>query len=69
MCIAKLDYEVSIVGYKDFSAANTLTPLSIKFFPATYRWQDTPSGFLCGIQIVTERQFPIERKGGAGIVM
>lgn len=32
MCIAKLDYEVSIVGYKDFSTANILTSLSIKSF-------------------------------------
>ena len=32
MCIAKLDYEVSTVGYKDFTPANILTSLSVKFF-------------------------------------
>lgn len=32
MCIAKLDYEVSTVGYKDFSIANVLASLSIRFF-------------------------------------
>ena len=32
MCIAKLDYEVSTVGYKDFSLANILASLSIRFF-------------------------------------
>lgn len=32
MCIAKLDYEVSTVGYKDFSVANILVSLSIRFF-------------------------------------
>lgn len=32
MCIAKLDYEVSTVGYKDFSLAKILASLSIWFF-------------------------------------
>lgn len=32
MCIAKLDYEVSTVGYKDFSLAKSLASLSIRFF-------------------------------------
>lgn len=32
MCIAKLDYEVSTVGYQNFTPANILTSLSVNFF-------------------------------------
>ena len=49
MCIAKLDYEVSTVGYKDFSPANILASLSIRFFLRDIDSKTPISGCLYGI--------------------
>lgn len=72
MCIAKLDYEVSIVGYKDFTPANILTSLLVKFLLRHIDGKTHLSGSFYGImpysfpvEKVTGKQFPIERKGNS----